>query len=114
MWKHIIDLARQILALKRDTQQNTLDIRVTEEGLNEVRREVRAAQADVRDLRQEVNQLRVDLVQLIRVVERLTMEIERERAEARHAHETTLLRLENTLIRHGMQLTGRADEPQDA
>jgi chromosome segregation ATPase len=111
MWKQIVDLARQLLALRGETRQNTADIRAIEESLRDLRQELRTAQADIKDSRQEANQLRVDFVNLIRVVERLSMDIQRERQAAQDAQEIVLLRLEKSLHAHGLALAEDKDKP---
>src|SRR5438128_9793377 len=92
MLKQLLDFARQIVTLTRDTQQN---------------------KADIQELRQELKEVRQELREFSEVLQRLVFEMRRQH-EA-DAYERKLLRLEveNALLRSERQLPPRADAGEE-
>jgi hypothetical protein len=90
MLKPLLDFARQVVSLTRDTQQN---------------------KADIQELRQELKEVREELREFSAVLQRFVFEVQRQR-EA-DAYERKLLRLEveNTLLRSG-RLLPPSGEPE--
>jgi uncharacterized protein YoxC len=78
MLKSIIDLARRLLLLAEDTQQN---------------------KTEIKELRQEIQEIRQELGQLVSAVQHLAYEIRRVSDTEVHEREKMVLRLENELLR---------------
>jgi hypothetical protein len=87
MWKHFIELARQVLRLAEDTQKN---------------------RADIKELHKEVRDLSIaterELNSMRRAIERLAYEIQRVDERSQAEREKLSLELENQLLRFERRL----------
>jgi predicted nucleic acid-binding Zn-ribbon protein len=96
MWKHFIDLARQVLRLAEDTREN---------------------RADIKELHKEVRDLSVaterELSDLRRVIERLAYEIRRVDERGQAEREKLALQLENQLLHFESRLPPANTTDQD-
>ena len=95
MLRQLLDFARQVASLARDTQQN---------------------KAAIQELRQELKEVRQELRDLSQVVQRLVFEMQRQRDAEAYERRVLRLEVENTLLRLGKQLPPAGepgDEPED-
>jgi hypothetical protein len=83
MLKQLLDFARQVVSLTRDTQQN---------------------KKDVQELRQELKEVRQELREFSAVLQRLVFEVQRQREADAYGRKLLRLEVENTLLRSGRQL----------
>ena len=99
MWKQVLEIGKQLVALMRDVQQ-------TKDALKELQQERKEDRQEIKELNEKVDRL-------TEIVQRMAFELQRQRDKSDTDHKMLLLEVENTILRSGRGLpVGEKSPPE--